>query len=437
MYRLPLLLALASFGAIVALALAGTAHAALPDDVCASLQARAAELEPRIGFVVVDLDSGEACGALEAESFRTASLYKLLVLAEAHEQELLGRFSFDDDMITLQLAQPAPVPTPEAPAEPTQGVPPDGATATPTATATAEPAPRQFTISAREAARRMIVFSDNLSAEALRVHLGKAAVAEAPRRLALDGTSLGQEFITTPEDIARFFTLLYAGELVSARASFEMLQLLHAQEVRDRIPAVLPDDTPIAHKTGLIARYVHDAGIVYAPGGDYVLVLLTEWPEGGSIGQSYDAIHQLSAMVYDAYAVAPPPRPVIRPAAPVSVEATAAAEAADAGVAADRRAEPPTAEVLATPTSAPEAAEATQPAAWWREAPPVVRAVAPLGAAFLAGVLATSLVVVRSRRKQRAAARAAAEADAVARRRPTGDPEEETEAAAAERRRSA
>ena len=430
MHRLPLLLALAS---AVAIALAGTAHAALPDDVCASLQARAAELEPRIGFVVVDLDSGEACSALEAESFRAASLYKLLVLAEAHQQEALGRFSFDDDTITLVLPQPVPAATSEAPAEPTQGAPPGGATATPqaTATATAEPTPRQLTITAREAARRMIVFSDNLSAEALRVHLGKAAVAEVPRRLAVDGTSLGQVFTTTPGDIARFFTLLYAGELVSTRASFEMLQLLHAQEVRDRIPAVLPDGTAIAHKTGLLDRYVHDAGIVYAPGGAYVLVLLTEWPEGGTIAQSYDAIHQLSAMAYDAYAVAPPRQPFVLRAAPVSAEATGAA---DAGTAADRSAEPPTLEASPPPISTPEVVEATQAAVWWREALPVVRAVAPIVGAFLAGVVATLLAVGRSRRKQRVAARGEAEAGERAPREPAGGPDEESEAAAGRRR---
>ena len=168
----------------------------------------------------------------------------------------------------------------------------------------------------------MVVLSDNAAALALRERLDPVAVDAAPGRLGLDDTALGELFVTTPADIAQFFSAVYRGELVSAQASEQMLALLSAQELNDLIPAVLPAGTEVAHKTGLIEDYLHDAGIVFAPGGDYVFVLLTRWEE--AIEESYLAIHELTALAYGAFeSPVEPPLPQPTPLQPAVVEAAA------------------------------------------------------------------------------------------------------------------
>ena len=60
-----------------------------------------------------------------------------------------------------------------------------------------------------------------------------------------------------------------------------MLDILHAQEFRSGIPAGLPDDARVAHKTGEISTVAHDAGIVYLTDREpYVVVILTRMEAG-------------------------------------------------------------------------------------------------------------------------------------------------------------
>jgi beta-lactamase class A len=77
-----------------------------------------------------------------------------------------------------------------------------------------------------------------------------------------------------------------------------MLWILHAQEFRGGIPAGLPDDARVAHKTGEISTMAHDAGIVYLPDREpYVLVILTEWQSG--VAGRKEAIASISRIVYE------------------------------------------------------------------------------------------------------------------------------------------
>ena len=50
------------------------------------------------------------------------------------------------------------------------------------------------------------------------------------------------------------------------------------QQFKSGIPAGLPREARVAHKTGEISTIAHDAGLVYLPGRHpYALVVLTEW----------------------------------------------------------------------------------------------------------------------------------------------------------------
>jgi beta-lactamase class A len=56
-----------------------------------------------------------------------------------------------------------------------------------------------------------------------------------------------------------------------------MVEILKRQFYNDLIPALLPKEVQVAHKTGWITGVHHDSGIIYLPDGrQYVLVLLSK-----------------------------------------------------------------------------------------------------------------------------------------------------------------
>lgn len=82
---------------------------------------------------------------------------------------------------------------------------------------------------------------------------------------------------TTARDLMIIFEKMAEGETVSPEASQEMIAILTDQEFNTIIPAKLPQDVKVAHKTGSITGVHHDSGIVFLPDGrKYVLVLLSK-----------------------------------------------------------------------------------------------------------------------------------------------------------------
>lgn len=88
---------------------------------------------------------------------------------------------------------------------------------------------------------------------------------------------LGLSNTTTAYDLMLIFEALAKGEVVSKEASDEMINILLDQRFNDIIPAHLPKEVKVAHKTGSITGVHHDSGIVMLPDGrQYVLVLLSK-----------------------------------------------------------------------------------------------------------------------------------------------------------------
>ncbi len=81
---------------------------------------------------------------------------------------------------------------------------------------------------------------------------------------------------TTARDLATLMRALAENRAARPETCRELLAILAAQEVNDRIPAGLPPGTRVAHKTGEITATWHDAAVVDPEGGSpYVLVILT------------------------------------------------------------------------------------------------------------------------------------------------------------------
>ena len=75
-----------------------------------------------------------------------------------------------------------------------------------------------------------------------------------------------------------------------------MLRLLLQEQVYHVIVAGVPEEIPVAHKTGNYENATHDAGIVWGPGGPYLVVVLSDQP------WEWDPVVRVSRAVYDYFA---------------------------------------------------------------------------------------------------------------------------------------
>jgi beta-lactamase class A len=165
-------------------------------------------------------------------------------------------------------------------------------------------------LTVHELAEHMIVTSSNLATNLLLDLVGLEAARASLTRLHLSGIDLqrgvedeaaweaGINNRVTAAGLCNAMRLIEEGKAISPEASRAMLDILHQQRFRSGIPAGLPEDARVAHKTGEISTVAHDAGIVYLDGRDaYVVVILTEWaPE---VNQRQETIARISRAVYE------------------------------------------------------------------------------------------------------------------------------------------
>jgi beta-lactamase class A len=102
----------------------------------------------------------------------------------------------------------------------------------------------------------------------------------------------------TANGLVSLLRVIGEGRAFNTELSNHMLEVLHAQQFKSGIPAGLPPEAKVAHKTGDISTIAHDAGLVYLPDRKpYALAVLTEW-EPSTQGRSAT----IAAASYLAYA---------------------------------------------------------------------------------------------------------------------------------------
>jgi beta-lactamase class A len=161
-----------------------------------------------------------------------------------------------------------------------------------------------------ELALHMIATSSNLATNLLLDLVGLDTVQRSLDELAIDGIDIrrgvedehafeqGVNNRVTADGLAQLLRLVAEERAFSPALSREMLDILHAQEFKQGIPARLPRAVRVAHKTGDISTVAHDAGVVYPEGRKpYVIAVLTEWSPSDS-GRSA-TIAEVSHAVYD------------------------------------------------------------------------------------------------------------------------------------------
>jgi beta-lactamase class A len=161
-----------------------------------------------------------------------------------------------------------------------------------------------------ELARHMIIRSSNLATNLLLDLLGLSYLQRVLEQHHLSGIDLrrgvedelafanGINNRVTADGLVQLLRLVAEERALSPELSRQMLHVLHEQEFRSGIPAGLPANARVAHKTGEISTIAHDAGIVYLPKRKpYVVAILTEW-DPLATGRS-PAIAAASYMVYE------------------------------------------------------------------------------------------------------------------------------------------
>ncbi|MEZ4699844.1 MAG: serine hydrolase [Rhodothermales bacterium] len=145
------------------------------------------------------------------------------------------------------------------------------------------------TMSVSELVYQMITVSSNLATNLLIDTVRADSVQATMERLGtrhmqvlrgvedLKAFDLGMSNTTTASDLALVMERLMEGGAVSPESDRAMREVLLSQQFGEMIPAGLPYDVQIAHKTGQITAIHHDAAIIYPPQQPaFVLVILIE-----------------------------------------------------------------------------------------------------------------------------------------------------------------
>ena len=110
--------------------------------------------------------------------------------------------------------------------------------------------------------------------------------------------NLGLNNSVTAYDLLLIFEKIAKREAVDPTASDAMTRILFDQKFNEILPAKLPKEVKVAHKTGSITGVQHDSGIVFLPDGrKYVLILLSKGLVKGK--SSIGAFAEISEMIYN------------------------------------------------------------------------------------------------------------------------------------------
>ncbi len=168
------------------------------------------------------------------------------------------------------------------------------------------------TESIRELVRLMIVRSGNLATNILIEKVGARNVNDFVRALGIEGVvvqrgvednaafRLGRNNSATARGLTQTMDLIARKKVVSEAASTQMIDILLAQEFNESIPALLPQNVNVAHKTGWTGDVYHDTGIVYPEDRNpYVLSIMTRGFTEEQENEAHACMARISRAIYE------------------------------------------------------------------------------------------------------------------------------------------
>ncbi len=257
------------------------------------------ELSKQAGTFAVafkDLTTGEELFINEHERFHAASTMKTPVMVEVYKQAAGGKFSVKDSILIKNEFKSIV----------------DGSLYSLNATDDSDTLIYQHLGEKRtiySLMYDMIIVSSNLATNLIIELVDAKNVTQTMRDLGVKDLTVlrgvedskafqaGLNNEVTAFDLMILFEKIAREEMVSAEASMAMIDILLDQKFKDIIPAKLPTDAKVAHKSGSITGVRHDSGIVYLPNGKkYVVVLLAKGLEDPDAG--VEVLATVSEMIY-------------------------------------------------------------------------------------------------------------------------------------------
>lgn len=262
-----------------------------------NLSQKLAAAEGTFAVAFADLKTGDTLFINAHEPFHAASTMKTPVMIELYKQAEAGLFSLDDSILVKNEFSSI-----------VDGSPYQMQVSDDSEAVLYDKIGTMIPI--RELMFEMITQSSNLATNILIDLVDAKNVTASMRELGAPDIAVlrGVEDIkafdkglsnsTTAYDLMKIFEAIGRDQIISEEACQEMMQVLFAQKFNEIIPAKLPADVMVAHKTGTITGVQHDSGIVVLPGGHaYVLILLSKElpsPETGVM-----LLADVSKLVYD------------------------------------------------------------------------------------------------------------------------------------------
>ena len=241
------------------------------------------QVEGNVCINFYDLNKNNGFSVNGDKKVLSASMIKLLILAELMKKIFENKFSLSD---TVMMANFMKIGGDGVLKELNTG--------------------HHFTL--KELATLMIIVSDNQATNILIDFLGMENINQLGKELDLKETFLGRKMMdaearkkgydnyTCADDISLLLKLIYQEKLINKEASQLMLDILLRQQQGERLQRYLPSDIKIAHKCGDLDNLENDGGIIWLGGKTYILVILTN---GMPNLQCKQTIGKISKFVYD------------------------------------------------------------------------------------------------------------------------------------------
>lgn len=240
------------------------------------------QVEGEVCINFYDLDKNDGFSINGDKKVLSASMIKLLILAELMKKNSENKFSLSD---TIMIEDFMKIGGDGVLKELNSG--------------------HHFTL--KELATLMIIVSDNQATNVLIDFLGMENINQLGRELGLKETFLGRKMMDTEarkngydnytcaDDISLLLKLIYQEKLINKKASQLMLDILLRQQQRERLQRYLPSDIKIAHKCGDLDNLENDGGIIWLGDKTYILVILTN---GMSNLQCKQTIGKISKFIF-------------------------------------------------------------------------------------------------------------------------------------------
>ncbi len=261
----------------------------------------------RIGVAAVDLATGEQIMVLGDQLFPMASTSKIAVAATFLEMVEQGRYTLTSEFPLLLPERSARFSSAKAPVRPGQYMP------------------------AIDLIEIMITRSSNPATDALLAAVGgPAAVNDWVRRQGIQNFSINRDIATlvrddgefnpahhidkrdaaTPRAMAQLLAGLYRGDFLSDESRRVLLGAMSRTVTgKRRIPAHIPLEARVSHKTGSLSNTSSDIGIIECPDGRAIAVAIYVTGQGTRLARE-ERIAAIARALYDGFAVRAQQNPV-------------------------------------------------------------------------------------------------------------------------------